>query len=271
MVEILSQDNKKIKYCTNLTRKSFRQKEGKFILEGFKAISEALVTRTELDFLLVRDDVYDLKILDGDSVFIKLLEEEQVYKVKDRIFNSISQTETSQGILAVARKPVNTVEAFLSSNSKGANYLVVDLVQDPGNLGTLIRTAEGAGYAGIIVLKGSADVYSPKIVRSTAGAILRSNILFVDNYKQLLDILKKLDKTLVVTDLDGSVSCYDIDISKDIALVLGNEGNGVSRELKEMADVKVFIPMASTLESLNVAVAGGILMYEAVRNRIEEF
>lgn len=267
MKEILSQDNKKIKYCISLSKKKYRDRDKKFILEGSKQIMEAISSGLKVDFILVRDDVYDLRTIDGDSVFIKLQEKEQVIRVKSDVFNSISQTENGQGIIAVAEQPKWEPEDLYAKNRLDDNYLVLDRVQDPGNVGTLIRTAEGAGYKAVIILKGTADIFSPKIVRATGGSIMRLPVYAVDGYDMLRDIVKKLGKRLVVTDLSGDRWYYEENISGGIALVLGNEGNGVSEAVRNMADLKIKLPMAGGLESLNVAVAGGIFMYEAVRNK----
>ena len=145
--------------------------------------------------------------------------------------------------------------------------VVLDNVQDPGNIGTILRTVDSIGLKQIIVSKNSGDVYNPKVVRSTMGAILRVNVIESENLVETLKTIKKHKFEVVATSLQTNDSIYDIDYNKKV-IVIGNEANGVSKEILELADKKVKIPMLGKTESLNAAVATGIITYEYVRQKV---
>ena len=147
--------------------------------------------------------------------------------------------------------------------------VMLDDVQDPGNLGTILRTVDSIGLNQIIVSKGTADAFNPKVVRSTMGAIFRLKIIESENLAQTIREIRKHHYKLVVTSLQTENSIYDIDFNKKI-IVIGNEANGVSKEIQEMADEKVKIPMLGKTESLNASVAAGIVMYEYVRQKVSK-
>ncbi len=147
--------------------------------------------------------------------------------------------------------------------------MVLDRLQDPGNIGTIIRTAEGAGYGGILILKGTGDVFAPKVVRAAAGSLLRMPLIFLDTPAEAMEFLRDHRKKIIATRMGAETSYWEADLSSDIGLVVGNEGNGICRELLEGADLLVAIPMAGGLESLNAGVAAGIIMYEAMRKNKE--
>ena len=253
--ELRSKENRIFKECQKLSQKKYRDKEGRYLIEGPNLLEEALHNGAEIEYIL-----YDeIKDSDLDTTV-------PVYRTDHRLFEKLSQTETSQGLLAAVKKPDH------SSNlddimKEGSNIVVLDRLQDPGNIGTIIRTAEGAGYSAVVVLKGTADIYAPKTIRAAAGSVFRIPIIHVQDNRELRSLADKYGKNLLVTSLQGDSYYYDINLKENVALVIGNEGNGVSDELIEMADIKVKIPMSGGLESLNASVAAGILMYEAVRGR----
>ena len=185
-----------------------------------------------------------------------------------KLFDHIAQTETSQGVLAVVEQKVWTDEEFAERCAGGKNIVVLDRLQDPGNIGTIIRTAEGAGYAAVVCMKGTADIYSPKVIRACAGSMFRMPILQIPDLPALKKLAGRLGKHLAVTCVAGATRYDELDLTKDIALVIGNEGNGCSDEMIEAADLRITIPMQGSLESLNASVAAGILMYETVRKRV---
>lgn len=256
--EINSKDNRIYKECLKLSQKKYRDREGKYIIEGFNLIEEALTNDAEISFIVVNKNI----AFNSTDVM--------VYRMDEVLFNRISQTETSQGIIAVVEKNKFSARDLMKINSECANYIILDRLQDPGNIGTIIRTADGAGYTGIITVKGTVDVFSPKVIRAAAGSVFRIPIVQVEDNRELKEAIQSLNKKLTVTCLDTDNYYYDADLSKGIALVIGNEGNGVSPELIDMADIKIKIPMCGKLESLNAAVAAGILMYEAMRKSERE-
>ena len=262
--EIHSKDNRIFKECQKLSQKKYRDREGKYLIEGFNLLQE--VPKEDLCRVIFREDA-------ADSLPAGLADTE-AYVMDGKLFDRLAQTETSQGVLAQVRRRTWSMEALAARTSQNSNFVVLDRLQDPGNIGTIIRTAEGAGYAAVLAVKGTADVYSPKAIRAAAGSVFRIPIVHVEDNRELKRLAAGLGKKLVVTSLDTDTLYFDADLSGGIALVIGNEGSGVSRGLMEMADVRVRIPMEGSLESLNAAVAAGILMYEAQRagsNNMKKF
>ena len=238
---ISSPENRIYKDCVRLARRKYREREGRYLIEGRNIVQEAIASQAEVETVLLREDVSP----------------EQEY---DRI----SQTETSQGVIAIVRKNRDAEDGFQKAIPDGGNLLVLDKVQDPGNIGTMIRTAEGAGYAGVLCVKGTGDPYSPKAARAAAGSLFRMRICTGVEEHALAAMLCAMGKRMVVTAMEGE-DYREASLHRDIALIIGNEGNGVSRGIMEQADLRVRIPMAGKLESLNASVAAGILMYEAAR------
>lgn len=256
MKEISSKDNKIYKLCKQLQIKKYRDKFGKYLVEGPNLIEEAFKSNADIEAILVRNDynAYDWGVWP----------EEKIYQLSQQLFSGLAETKTSQGILAIVKKnEVPKADFFKGAN--GRNYVVLDKLQDQGNIGTILRTAAAANYKGVIVIKGSGDVYSSKTIRAAAGAVFRLPILFVDTPMQAVGLLKEQDKTICVTCLEDAHMYSEVNLKNDIALVIGNEGNGVCEDFLNLADIKIKLPMDNEIESLNAAVAAGILMYEAKR------
>jgi TrmH family RNA methyltransferase len=175
---------------------------------------------------------------------------------------TLSSTENPQGILAVAK--IKNIK----ENLKGGFYVVCDKVQDPGNLGTIIRTSHAAGVDGIILTKGTADIYNDKTIRSTMGSIFYIPIYYDDSDFTLIKKLKEEGVALVTTSLEESKNFFSENLKGKVMLAVGNEGNGISNELFNLADKKVKIPMPGGAESLNVAVATAIILFEKVRQNL---
>ena len=180
------------------------------------------------------------------------------------MFDRLAQTETSQGVLAIVAKPETDAGDFASASG---NFVVLDRLQDPGNIGTILRTADAAGYRLAVVMKGTADIFSPKVVRAATGSLFRMPVVFMDSNSELVEFTRAAGKKLVATCFDTERCYFDEDLTDNIALVIGNEGNGICKEIIESSDVKIKIPMHGNIESLNASVAAGILMYEAVRGK----
>ena len=233
-----------------LASRAERRKQGLFVGDGVKLLEEAVKYWPGLQTVIL-----------SDGVEAEVPEGVRVVRVPEDVMASISPMEAPQGALFLGKLPEQT--EFVPK--KG--MLILDGVQDPGNIGTIIRTAEGAGYGAVICLKGTADVYSPKVVRAAAGSLFRMPIVTVASEQDLFELIRSLEKRLVVTCLEGDCIYYDVNLTENIALVIGNEGNGASRSLIDQADVRLRIPMKGALESLNASVAAGILMYEAMRTK----
>ena len=180
--------------------------------------------------------------------------------VTEKVFSGITDVTNPQGILAVIGKNTDIKEIDYNQNL----FLVLDNIQDPGNMGTILRTADSVNLKQIIVAKGTADCYNPKVVRSTMGAIFRVKVIECEDLKKVLKEMKKRKIKVYATDLQTDKSIYDVDYQKS-AIIIGNEANGVSRDILELADEKIKIPMIGKTESLNAAVATGIILYEVIR------
>jgi TrmH family RNA methyltransferase len=225
-------------------------------------VAEAIEENTNIDSVVVCEDCVN----DG-TIDKKLLYEIAKYKciyVTEKIFDTLSDVSNPQGIMAV----INRNEKNNSIDYSQDFIVVLDGIQDPGNLGTILRTVDSAGLNQIILSKETADSFNPKVVRSTMGGIFRVNPIKSENLIETLKDLQNHGFEIVVTSLDTNNSIYDIDYHKK-AIVIGNEANGVSKEVQEMADKKVIIPMIGKTESLNASVAAGIMIYEYVRGKIK--
>jgi len=237
-----------------LASKKYRDKYGLYLIEGDNLIAEAMKLETGIEAVFIRDD-YD-KMIGPKSP--------EPFVLSKKLFDGIALTETSQGIVAIVRKREFSEEEFFETCGKG-NVVVLDRLQDPGNIGTVIRTAEAAGYKGVIAMKGTGDIYSPKTVRAAAGAIFRMPVLLIDDPGRALKTLKEAGKKTVSACMEAEVCCYDANLTGSVALLIGSEGAGLCGEFIEGADLAVRIPMDASADSLNASVAAGILMYESRR------
>lgn len=255
---ITSISNPQMKNLVKLNTKSKARKEQQvFVVEGEKLVFEA--PKDRIRKIYVSEEYYNRKKLDQFASQIP------VEIVDNHVFKSISDTVTPQGILAIISQRQVLLEEILKV--KNPCILVLEDVQDPGNLGTIVRTAEAAGMTGIIMSQATADIYNPKTIRSTMGAIYRVPFLYEKNLLQMVEKLHEKGISIYAAHLEGSV-WYDIPSYKEgTAFIIGNEGNGLSQELSEKTDNYIKIPMEGQAESLNVAVAASLFMYEAYRQR----
>ena len=253
MREISSKDNKIFRLCEQLSHKKYRDKLGLYLIEGENLLEEAVKNGAAIKTVLMCRDY-------RGSLFGT---EDKSFCLSDKLFEQLAQTETTQGIMAIVEKPELSPDRFLDKG--GGNFIVLDRLQDPGNIGTILRTADAAGYELAIVMKGTADVFSPKAVRAATGSLFRMPVVFMDSVDELMEFTRAAGKKLVATCFDTDRYYYDENLKENIALIIGNEGSGISRELIECSDLKIKIPMHGSIESLNASVAAGILMYEAIR------
>ena len=255
-----SKENRIVKDAAKLREKKYRDASGCFLLEGPGAVREAASQGGRLRFIFTRAgaDLPELGIeLDGQAP--------AVYETTEDVFAKLAGTESPQGVVAVAEIPKWKEEDLFAG--KGTNVLVLDRVQDPGNLGTLIRTAEAMGFAGALLLKGCCDPWSPKVVRSAAGSLLRLPVLQAEDPGAALALLKKHGKRCWCAVMDGETACCGADLAHDCAVVIGNEGRGACEEFLKACE-GLRIPMEGRTESLNAAFAGAIIMYESLRQRL---
>ena len=261
MQVISSKDNELIKHIKKLKDKKYRDENNEYIIEGVKLIEEAVQEKVKIKKVIICDDTtrtYEIPT----NVMLEIAKYECVY-VTDKIFSSITQVTNPQGIMAIIEKTTENQQVDYSEDI----IVALDNVQDPGNLGTIFRTVDSIGLKQIIVTKDTVDAFNSKVVRSTMGAIFRVKIIETPDLVQSIKEMRKHHFKLMVTSLQTDNSIYDIEFNKKI-IVIGNESNGVSKEIQDMADEKAKVPMLGKTESLNASVAAGIVMYEYVRQKI---
>lgn len=273
MKTITSQDNKIFKLCIQLAQKKYRDRLGFYIAEGEKIVREALEAGS-VKTVIIREGLdIDLGTTANQASQSspnepRAPEDTAFVFLSGNLFSKVALTETSQGVLAIVSKPQLDKRSFLKAISGTKDHVVVlDRLQDPGNIGTIIRTADAASYAGIIVMKGSGDIYSPKVIRAAAGSLLRLPVYLASSEEEALSILKEAGKVLVGTTPESGVAYNQTDWTKGSALLIGNEGSGLSETFKAATNINVNIPMNKEVDSLNAAVAAGILIYESIKER----
>lgn len=250
--KITSTANGQVKRIINLKNKaSARRKEGVFLAEGIKMYKETPKDRIEAIYIEEK----------FSELFGKNIDEEYTV-VSENVFKQITDTITPQGILTVVRQKESSLENFLKKDEKQL-FILLENLQDPGNLGTIIRTAEGAGVSAIIAGKSTVDVYNPKVVRSTMGSVFRVPYVIADDLQKEIEELKKFGVTVYGAHLNGKNYYDNENYNGSTAFIIGNEANGLTEETASKADKLVKIPMCGRLESLNASVAAAILMYEA--------
>ena len=263
MQTITSKDNELIKHIRKLKDKKYRDESNEYVVEGVKLVEEAVKENAKIKQIIVCEDTtrtYEIPT----HIMLEIAKYECI-SVSDKIFNIITQVTNPQGIMAIIEKNAQNAKIDYTQDI----IVVLDDVQDPGNLGTILRTVDSIGLNQIIVSKGTADAFNSKVVRSTMGAIFRIKIIEVENLAQAIKEMRKHHFKLMVTSLQTKNSIYDIDFNKKI-IIIGNEANGVSKEIQDMADEKAKIPMLGRTESLNASVAAGVVMYEYVRQKLSK-
>lgn len=253
---ITSVNNQTIKEISLLLKKGKeRKKQDIFVAEGIRMFTEipkkqmvkAFVSES---FLQTKED----RILDGIHYEV----------VSDSVFKEISDTKTPQGILALVKQFHYTIEEILEK--KPAHLLLLEDIQDPGNLGSILRAGEGAGITGVIMSKGTVDIYNPKVVRATMGAIYRVPFVYLEDLENVIKQIQR-DGAVYAAYLEGAIDYDAINYEGNIGILIGNEGNGLKKETVQLADACIRIPMEGKVESLNAGTAAAILMYEVYRQR----
>ena len=280
--KITSPQNGTFKTACKWTKPKEARAEGVFLVEGIRWVREILA---EKDWP-VRGIWVSETLEKQDKAFMELLAEKAacpVVVIPDEMFRKLSDTETPQGVAAFAERRVRKVidvvkeaekksekagEKAAEKNASGAPLLVIlENLQDPGNVGTILRTLDAAGGTALVLTKGTADIFSPKVVRAAMGSLLHVPVCLVESAAPLEEAIKKVGFTVLAATLENAKEPYDIPMDGKTAIVIGNEGNGLSAEAVASASQGVKIPMLGKAESLNASVAAGILIYEAVRQR----
>ncbi len=255
---INSTSNKQVKNLIQLMKKSKARREQRvFVVEGirmYREVPKECLIQTYVSESFLEKEENRAELIGA------------TYEVlTDKIFASVSDTQTPQGILCVVRQMEYTLEQMLKKEHPF--LMILENIQDPGNLGTIFRTAEGAGVDGIIMSQDTVDIYNPKTVRSTMGSLYRMPFLYEKDLLTVLDTLKEKNIQTYAAHLQGKNAYHEEDYTTGCAFLIGNEGNGLTKETAQKADTYIRIPMSGQLESLNAAVAAAILMYEARRQR----
>lgn len=243
MKRIDSNQNPKVKGWKKLLTKKEREKTGLFLVEGYHLVEEAL-----------KQDLVEVVIIAEETKMMPTVNDVEVFVVPTTVIKELSETETPQGIIAVCKKQEG------QSRFETGRYLLIDAVQDPGNVGTMIRTADAAGFDGVVLGTGCVDVYNSKVIRATQGSLFHIPVIR-QNLADVIDDMQANGLSVYGTALENAVPFEEITPSANMALLVGNEGSGVDASLLEKTTQNVYIPIHGGAESLNVAVAAGILMY----------
>ena len=251
---ITSTSNTAVKNAVALRQKKYRDEQGLIVFEGMKMLKEAVSAGLRIKSVFVLEDVYEENVS-----FLNSVSADDSYTVNDAVAEKISDWKTPQGIVSIAEKPKYCIDKVL--NAENSFVVILDGVADPGNIGTIIRTSEAAAVSAVITTAGSADCFQPKALRASMGSIFRIPV-FENSEK--CDIIYKMQSngfSLVSTSLSGKNIASGFTRKEKTAVVFGNEGAGISKEFVERSDMLVRLPMSGKVESLNVAVSAGIIMY----------
>lgn len=252
---ITSTANSRIKQVVQWQSKAKeRKKDGVYLVEGLKMYQEAPA-----------EDILEVYVSEDAESKVRELDKHSYEVVSTEVFRKMSDTQTPQGVLTVLRQPSYSLDELL--NRPTPLFVILENLQDPGNLGTILRTGEGAGVTGVVMTEQTVDIFNPKTIRATMGSIYRVPFVYISD---IADTLKKLHEKGVHTyaaHLEGSTYYDTFSFREPTAFIIGNEGNGLRRETAEMAEHYLKIPMEGQVESLNAAMATGLLMYETHRQR----
>jgi len=254
---ITSNHNPKIKLVRALlSRARDRREAGAFVVEGVRLVEEAVNSNWPMRFVLYDESLSERGMSKVESLTSQGVDVEEV---STSVMKAISETENPQGILAVlesAQLPITNYPSFI---------LIPDQIRDPGNLGTLLRSASATGVQAVLIPPDTTDAFAPKVLRSGMGAHFKLPIQSM-SWDEIEQFCKSANQQIYLADMDGQ-SCWEIDLRQPVALVVGNEAEGVSESARKLTSQRISIPMSGMMESLNAGVAGSVLMFEVVRQR----
>lgn len=258
---ITSTQNAQVKHVVNLINKGkYRRENKQFVVEGTKMVFEA--PKEELEKVYVSETYLNEHKKDIESID---LGEDRLIPVLDNVFKQMSDTKTPQGILGIVKMKSYSLQEVIGGDN--AFVIVCEDIQDPGNMGTILRTAEGAGVTGIVMTNNTVDIYNPKTIRSTMGSVYRVPFIYTDNLADVMAKMKLLDIKMYAAHLNGNNSYTANNYCSKCAFLIGNEGNGLKQETADKCDCLIRIPMEGKVESLNAAISSAVLMYEVNRQR----
>ncbi len=261
-IMITSTSNAKVKYLVNVKKKrKVRETDGIFLVEGIRMFRE--VPASQLKEVYVSEGFWNKNRAEVDQVIAGTGVKPEI--LADFVFEYVSDTKSPQGVLCLVQQMKHTLAEILSQEMP--LLMVLDNLQDPGNLGTILRTAEAAGVTGIIMSSDCVDIYNPKVIRSTMGSVYRMPFCYVEDLPDVVGQLNNKNICTYAAHLDGK-NAYDAEeYRKPTAFLIGNEGNGLRDEVAKQAETLIRIPMCGEVESLNAAIAATVLMFEAARQR----
>lgn len=262
---ITSPQNKFIKLAVALKQKKYREELNLFVVEGVRLVEEAVQATWLIDTC-----IYTAEALEHERVqkIISTLQAKEchIIQVPRAIYDKITDTQEPQGIMAIVKKCTYGLEDLLKKDATPF-IMVLDELQDPGNMGTIIRTAVAAGCTGVILTKGCTDIFASKAVRGSMGSVFHVPIVSGLTTDEVISFLKKQDIEIFATALESSDIYFKVDFTKALAIVFGNEGNGVNKQFLTQAQQRLYIPLIGPVESLNVAASAAVILYEVVRQR----
>ena len=259
---ITSAQNASYKQAVKYQNQKEARKSAVFTAEGLRSVDEVLSSGWDIDSLWLEDG-----FCDQNPGYIRSLEGSAfpIYRVNRVLFKRLGDTENPQGILAIVHRKKWDVKELLQK--KDPLFVVLEDLQDPGNVGTILRTADAAGAAAVFVSKGTSDLYNPKVVRSSMGSLLHLPVISFPTVEELAPVLQKKGVRLIAAHLKGEKTPWEADMTGPVAILIGNEGAGLSEKAAKTADILVKIPMPGQAESLNAAIASGMMLYESIRQR----
>ena len=260
---ITSTSNPRIRQLIALQEKAKkRREENCFLAEGIKMLREAPKSWIR-EIYLTNEALYKLQKEEAET--FQKINRTGYELLSDEVMKRASDTQTPQGVITVLDRPSYEPDELLA-DSEGT-FLLLENLQDPGNLGTIVRTGEGAGVRGIIMTADTVDIFNPKTIRSTMGSVYRVPFIYVETLTEVVEKMKEKNIPVYAAHLKGQKNYYEFDYRKGCAFLIGNEGNGLKKETADLADDYLKIPMQGQVESLNAAIAASVLMYEAYRQR----
>lgn len=260
MIKITSKDNPLIKHINKLKKSpKYRGEQGEFLAEGARICKDAFLSNAKISALIINED-----ILDKYSELISEIENvcDKTYVLSKSLFKEISDTKNPQGLICVI-KALDNLTLFDKIKSNG-KFLALENIQDPSNLGTILRTAEALGVSGVILTDDCCDIYSPKVVRGSMGAVFRLPFIAVESMKDYIENNNHINFYASVVD-NGAEKLTDFRFEEPCVLLIGNEGNGLKKSTVDLCDEKLTIPMNGRAESLNASAAAAILIWEMVK------
>ena len=260
MKEIISSSsNNTLKYIKSLQMKKARDEYGKFLIEGEKLFWEALDYNVPISMVLISQSYAESS---KHQEYAAALTERNIplYYADDRVFKGACETDTPQGIIAVAEKLNYDIDNIISGDK--LSLILLHELRDPGNVGTIIRTADACGLDSVVISKGSADLYNGKTIRATMGSLFHIPVIQGVDTAEIIVKLKQRGVVTIGADPHSSINCTELPYQRKSAIIIGNESKGISSGIKEMLDINTTIPMPGRAESLNAGIAASILMYE---------